>query len=216
MAETSPSATHAEVADAHLQQLRASEQQYRALFDNNPLPIWVTDQHGQAILAVNQAAMDRYGYSQAEFLHMGIPGFQAEAMPPEPSVQALPRRHRKKDGREIDVEISTDSLLFNGQPARMVLAHDVTRHLATRQDLARLSRAHAMVTACNEALVRANSESALLHEICRIAVDIGGYRMAWVGFAQDDADKSILIVAHAGAIAEHFTLWPMSWSADSP
>lgn len=199
-----------------LAQLQASEQQYRALFDSNPLPIWVTDPQGIAILAVNQAAITRYGYSRAEFLSMGLGGVQAKALPPEDPLHALPRCHVKKDGSTIEVEISTDSLQFNGQAARMVLAHDVTQHLRTEKDLARLSRAHSMVTACNEALVRASSESALLHDICRIAVDIGGYRMAWVGFAQDDADKNILIVAHAGSIAEHFTVWPMSWCAESP
>ena len=199
-----------------LAQLQASEQQYRALFDSNPLPIWVTDPQGIAILAVNQAAITRYGYSRAEFLSMGLGGVQAKALPPEDPLHALPRCHVKKDGSTIEVEISTDCLQFNGQAARKVLAHDVTQHLRTEKDLARLSRAHSMVTACNEALVRVSSESALLHDICRIAVDIGGYRMAWVGFAQDDADKNILIVTHAGSIAEHFTVWPMSWCAESP
>nr|WP_315232048.1 EAL domain-containing protein [uncultured Albidiferax sp.] len=219
MAETSPSASPATPPPseaAQLQALRVSEQQYRTLFDSNPLPIWVTDWHSHRILAVNQAAVSRYGYTQAEFLGMDLRQVQTDITASDAALHAQPSRHRTKDGREIDVEISTDSLLFNGQRARLVQAHDVTHHLRTEKDLARLSRAHSMVTACNEALVRATSELTLLHEICQIAVDIGGYRMAWVGFAQDDAEKTILIVAHAGAIAEHFTLWPMSWSADSP
>ncbi|WP_394788148.1 EAL domain-containing protein [Rhodoferax sp.] len=201
---------------AELQQLQASERQYRALFDSNPLPIWVTDCHSHAILDVNLAAVARYGYSRAEFLAMHLHDVQAEALDQNDPIHALPRRHRKKDGQEIDVEVSTDTLLFNGHCARLVLAHDVSQHVRTEKDLARLSRAHSMVTACNEALVRASSELTLLQEICRIAVDIGGYRMAWVGFALNDGEKMIDIVAHAGAIAEHFTVWPMSWSADSP
>ena len=216
MAETPRNRLHPDTQAIPHTQLQAAEHQYRTLFENNPLPIWVTDPQGLAILAVNQAATTRYGYSRTEFLAMGLGGVQAEALPPEDPQHALPRCHVKKDGSAIDVEISTDSLLFNGQAARMVLAHDVTQHLRTEKDLARLSRAHSMVTACNEALVRASSESTLLHDICRIAVDIGGYRMAWVGFAQNDVEKTISIVAHAGSIAEHFTVWPMSWSADSP
>ena len=171
----------------------------------------MTDWHSHAILAVNQAAIAQYGYSQTEFLGMHLQTVQAEPLGPGDTHNALPRRHRSKDGREIEVEVCTHPLLFNGQQARLVQAHDVSQHVRTAKDLARLSRGHSMVTACNEALVRATSELVLLNEICQIAVDIGGYRMAWVGFAQDDAEKSILIVAHAGAIAEpvsytHLTL----------
>jgi len=205
-----------ETPAAELQQLQASERQYRTLFEHNPLPMWVTDKTQHTILEVNQAAVAHYGYSRAEFLAMDLHRLQAEALPDQEHIHALPRSHRKKDGQTIDVEVSCDSLLFNGRHARMVLAHDVSQHVQAKKDLARLSRAHSMISACNEALVRATSELTLLHEICQIAVDIGGYRMAWVGFAQNNIEKSILIVAHAGAISEHFTIWPMSWSADSP
>jgi diguanylate cyclase (GGDEF)-like protein/PAS domain S-box-containing protein len=199
-----------------LQQLQASEQQYRTLFESNPLPMWVTDAADHTVLEVNQAAIAHYGYSRAEFLAMDLHTLQTEALPDQEHIRALPCNHRKKDGQTIDVEVSCDSLLFNGRHARMVLAHDVSQHVRAKKDLARLGRAHSMVSACNEALIRATSEFILLHEICQIAVDIGGYRMAWVGFAQDNIEKSILIVAQAGDLTEYLTAWPMSWSADSP
>ena len=51
---------------------------------------------------------------------------------------------------------------------------------------------------CNLALLRATDENGLLQSICRILVEVGGFRMVWVGYPQDDAEKSILPVAHAG------------------
>jgi diguanylate cyclase (GGDEF)-like protein/PAS domain S-box-containing protein len=217
MAETSIHTLTDDTQRRHpLQQGQDAAQQYRTLFDHAPFPMWVLDGADNTILEVNQAAITQYGYNRAEFLAMDLQALQAEALPADTTIQALPQRHRKKDGQEIDVEISAGTLMFNGRCARVVQAHDVTQHVRAKKDLARLSRAHSMVSACNEALVRATSELTLLHEICQIAVDIGGYRMAWVGFAQDNAEKSILIVAHAGAVTEYFTVWPMSWSADSP
>ena len=116
--------------------LRASEERYRFLFENNPQPMWVFDENTLAFLAVNAAACVRYGYTRSEFLTMTI----REIRPPE-DVPVLARqiaseaseyqesgtwRHRKKDGTLIDVEISSHPLLFEGRPAQLVLAHDIT------------------------------------------------------------------------------------------
>jgi hypothetical protein len=48
-----------------------------------------------------------------------------------------------------------------------------------------------MISECNQALVRAASEGDLLQAICRLTVEYGGYRMAWVGFAKQDAANTL-------------------------
>ena len=53
-------------------QLRSSENQYRNLFENNPLPMMIYDRETRSILAVNDIAVDHYGYSRAEFLAMEL------------------------------------------------------------------------------------------------------------------------------------------------
>lgn len=78
------------------------------------------------------------------------------------------------------------------------MATDVTERLRAQRELARMGRAQQLLGACNEAMVRATSEQTLLQDVCRIAVDIGGYRLGWVGFAHDDA-QTIEPVAHAMA-----------------
>src|SRR6185503_9328948 len=52
--------------------LRASEEQYRILFQSNPHPMWVFDNETHAFLAVNDAAIRHYGYSREEFLSMTV------------------------------------------------------------------------------------------------------------------------------------------------
>ena len=125
--------------------LRDSEERHRLLFEANPHPMWVYDPETLEFLAVNEAAVEGYGYSRDEFLAMTILDMQ----PPE-DAGALRRwveewkdvphrnwgqwRHRKKDGTLIDVEVVSSSLLFEGRPAKVVLAHDVTaRKRAERQ-----------------------------------------------------------------------------------
>ena len=103
----------------------------------------------------------------------------------------------------------------SGRSIRMVggMANLTTRKEA-ELELARLNRALRVRSACNEALIRATDEGELLHEICRIAVDVGGYRMAWVGFAQDDAGRSVRPMAHAGSGEDYLRDIDVSWSED--
>jgi putative nucleotidyltransferase with HDIG domain len=71
------------------------------------------------------------------------------------------------------------------------------------------------LSACNEALVRAESEQTLLEDICSIAVEKGGYLMTWVGYAEDDADKSVRPVASAGRELGYLSEIHVTWD-DAP
>ncbi|MGA2852864.1 MAG: PAS domain S-box protein [Verrucomicrobiota bacterium] len=62
----------------------------------------------------------------------------------------------------------------------------------------KLNRALRLISLCNQEMVRATDEGALLQAVCRIVVEAGGYRMAWVGFAERDKAMSVRPVAHAG------------------
>jgi len=208
-------------------QLRASEQQYRALFADHPQPMWVYDFTSLQILAVNRAMAEHYGYTEDELLRMNmrdlwLPEEHAqllattEAMAHHERCNNVLRRHRRKDGAVIDMEISVGGIHFNGVAARQVLGSDVTQRLRMERELTRVGRAQRLLSACNETIVRAKSRADLLQAICRIAVDIGGYRMGWVGMACDDADKTVQPVAHAGYNEGYLQALRLSWSADSP
>ncbi len=66
------------------------------------------------------------------------------------------------------------------------------------EELRRVNRALKTLSGCNQAVLRAGEEADLLRDICRIIVEYGGYRMAWVGFAEQDEDKTVRVVAQAG------------------
>ncbi|HQQ70402.1 MAG TPA: EAL domain-containing protein, partial [Alicycliphilus sp.] len=104
------------------------------------------------------------------------------------------------------------SVPFDGRPAWHILAHDITERCRIEAELARLSRAQRMRSACNETLLRASTEADLLHAVCAVAVQIGGYRMGWVGLARDDEHRRIEPVAHAGEPGDYLTRLRLSWS----
>lgn len=116
-----------------------AEEQWRLLFVENPHPMWVFDQESLAFLAVNQAAVANYGYSSEEFLAMSIEEIRPaeellrfrESLAKPPSASAPGHfRHRRKDGRELDVEIRAQAITFNGRRARLVLAQDISARMA--------------------------------------------------------------------------------------
>jgi PAS domain S-box-containing protein len=104
----------------------------------------------------------------------------------------------------------------DGQVERVVgVAHDITFQKRAAAELASTARALEMLSLCNRALTRMDDERQLLAEICRLAVEVGGYRMAWVGYAREDEARSIEPMAHAGHEAGYLSAIKLSW-ADEP
>ena len=125
--------------------LRNSEKQYRFLFDGSPIPMWVFDRSTLRFLAVNQATIQQYGYTEPEFLAMTIADIRPEENIPELMQDVAKRelglqragvwKHRKKDGVIIDVEIVCHPLDFHGSEAMLVAAYDLTERKRAEEQL---------------------------------------------------------------------------------
>ena len=116
--------------------LRDSERRFRRMFDDNPLPMWVFDIETLAFLAVNDAACSHYGYTRAEFFGMTLRDIRRQEHLPqlEASLRAAStgratrelKRHRRKDGTEMDVEVASQEIDYEGRRARLAIIVDVT------------------------------------------------------------------------------------------
>lgn len=116
--------------------LEASEERYRRIFAATPLPMWVAEAHEPKFLAVNDAAIEKYGYTREEFQSMSaidlqvdedrgmVMGQLQERDPAKPAY--FERRHKTRSGEIITVEVAAQPFQYGGQPARLILAVDVT------------------------------------------------------------------------------------------
>ena len=113
----------------------------RTLFDANPLPMWIYDEGSLRFLAVNGAALNAYGYSREEFLGMTLLDIRPEEekkslKAPHTTGEAHHRhtglrRHLRKDGRAMEVEVTVHRTRHRGRPASMaVVVHAGERHQA--------------------------------------------------------------------------------------
>jgi PAS domain S-box-containing protein len=78
------------------------------------------------------------------------------------------------------------------------LAWDVAERKRAEEELRRVNRALRTISECNQALVRISDEQTLLNEICKIMVTFGGYKSAWIGYAEHNEKKTVRPVAYAG------------------
>jgi diguanylate cyclase (GGDEF)-like protein/PAS domain S-box-containing protein len=127
--------------------LKQHETSLQLLFEENPIPMWVFDSAGLRFLAVNQAAVEHYGYTREEFLSKSI----LEIRPPD-DVKAFLQvvgtgkgsqgtgrtwRHIKADGSLIDIVAYSKPIEYDGRPAFMVAVVDVTERKQAEDDLRR-------------------------------------------------------------------------------
>lgn len=125
---------------------------------------------------------------------------------------------RTLDGRIKDVMVRVAVSPGHEQDWKrsLVVISDIGARIRAEQEIRRLNRTLRLIGACNQALVRAQSEDELLQAVCRDIIDIGGYRLVWVGFIDpDDIDKRVRPVAQAGFEEGYLERIDVTWAAET-
>ena len=192
-------------------QLRNSEERWRAVFENSAVGIALGDLGGR-FLAANSAYQRMLGYSEEELRALSFIDITHEddrednwrlftgLLKEQEQYFVLEKRYRRKDGNLIWVNIHVSLVPGTVSIDRFSLAlvEDITERKRAEEALGRLNRTLQTLYQCNQALVHATEEYELLQSVCRILVEVGGLRMAWVGYREVDAKKTVRPVARAG------------------
>ena len=204
--------------------LRGSEESFRALAENANDGIFIAVGEGGVHAYANQRASEIIGYTIDELVKMSI---EDVAHPDELSRitetytsrlrgEPVPRQYETvfigKHGNSVPVELSGAKTVWQGQPAVLVIMRDIARRKRSEQELYRLNRALRMVNECRQVVVHAEEESDLLANICRIIVEEGGYRLAVVGYGEQDEAKTVRPVAQMGDDEGHVEGATVSWA----
>jgi PAS domain S-box-containing protein len=177
--------------------VEAAPEFYRFLFEANPQPMWVFDPVTLAFLDVNDAAVGHYGYPRDAFLRMKVtellaPGEEdamvdalARALQSPPTGRMTEmglQRHRRRDGRPVDVEMSWGVLRSGDTPTVLAVAHDVTeRNFAEQALWASEAQMRGILETALDAIVLMDSRGLILSWNPRAEALFGWTRQEAVG-----------------------------------
>jgi PAS domain S-box-containing protein len=192
---------------------RKAEQKFREIFEDAPEGIFQVTPDGKT-LALNPASADMLGYESAAEAIASIQDAAQDAwvdpqerarfaalLDQQGTVRDFQCQLKRKDGRPI--RVSTTAKKICGPDGKTIYYQGFNQDITEQKRLEAALRANTrelqLLSEINNVLVRARTEKELLRNCCRIMVEIGGYRMAWVGFADEGPGKPIVTVAHYGS-----------------
>ena len=191
--------------------LAKSEAKFSAIFNQSYLFQGLTDVGG-TLIDVNNLALEACGYKRDE--EIGKKFWETSWWIHEPQISDHIKELVLKSLAGEAIKASSDYHIASGEcrqtefvitPIRddsgkitylLVSGQDVTDRKKTELELTRMNRALRFLSSSNELLIRIKNESNLLHELCELVVNVGGYKMAWVGYSYDDPEKTIKPFAH--------------------
>ncbi len=148
------------------------------------------------IVEANESARSMYGYSREQLLRLTVADLRAPETLPRMAGEVAQSAnaegvvfetvHRRRDGSTFPVEVSSRTVEVGGRLLRFSILRDVSERKAQAAQLERMNRMHLALSRVNEALVRAGNAEELKAAVCRIVVEIAGFRLAWIGEPGED------------------------------
>ncbi|MGA9637451.1 PAS domain S-box protein [Flavobacterium sp.] len=164
-----------------------SEEKYRYLFNINPAHIIIWDMESLEVLEINQAVLEKYGYSRDEWNSMSvldyrpledyqaIKEFAKDTLEGSKETVKVNWRHIKKNGEEMLVEITSHKIIYNNRKAILSLGLDVTERVKTQNKLKQSEeKYHSLIENAGDAIFMVDKDSKII-EVNRSACDLLGY-----------------------------------------
>lgn len=212
--------------ESNLAALQESEQRFRIIFDQAFQFIGVLNPEG-VLLQSNQTSLSFAGVEETEVI--GKLFWETAWWSHSPELQQRLRdgikqaasgklvrfeaTHTRPDGEISYIDFSIKPV--TNQEGRVIQlipeGRDITERKLAEISLQRLNRELSAISDCNQVLVRAVDEQELLDEICNIVCKEAGYRLAGVGYPENDEAKTIRFVAWAGAEEGYLDQLQVSW-----
>lgn len=171
--------------------LRRSETNFRNFFENNPAPMLLYDRDSGEYVDVNQAAVERYGYTRSEFLKLTVFDIRPpedlprlRAVMREPAYRSLDYRHQgewrhvTKSGEIMDVDVRISSLVIDNRALNLVLVYDVSHRKQAQAAVERRARELQSLAASSLQIAGAQSVDDVLQASADRARDLSGARIA--------------------------------------
>jgi PAS domain S-box-containing protein len=171
---------------------------------------WMTRDGGFSY--VNDEACRSLGYTREELLRLnlsdidpvfpkelGFSRWESYQKDRRGGVEHLESVHRRKDGTDFPVEVTSKHIWFGDIELHVAYVMDITERKRAEARIHHMNRIYAVLSDINQAIVRERDTEAMFAAACRIAVERGGFRMAWIGTLEAEIGR-LRPAAYAGVI----------------
>jgi PAS domain S-box-containing protein len=176
--------------------LQVSERRYRSMVEWSPQPVAM---HVDGLLVyVNPATVALFGVASAqemtgrsilELVHPdshALLAQRAKQMNEGQPTGLAEVKFCRMDGSVLEMEIQSIVIDYDGVPATLTMARDITESKRIAVRVRRITQLYAALSHCNEAIVRNPQQDVLFAQICQNVVEFGGLTMAWIGLLDAD------------------------------
>jgi PAS domain S-box-containing protein len=194
--------------------LRRSEERYRLLFASSRDAIMTVEPPSWRFTSGNPATVDMFRTGDVNrFLRTApwelSPEFQPDGRPSIEAAKAMIEvamrqgshyfewRHKRLDGEEFPASVLLTRVGLEGRTFLQATVRDITERKRAEERIAQLSRVQTVLAGIDRAIVHLPDRQKLLDEVCRVGVEEGGFKLAWIGMVAPDG--SVQPVAQAGA-----------------
>jgi PAS domain S-box-containing protein len=205
--------------------IRKAETRFREIFEDAPEGIFQTSPEGTPF-ALNPAGAKLLGYESSEqalseianathdlWLNPKDRARYIALLDEQEVLRDFQCQFKRRDGTPVWISLTARKVL--GPDGKTLyyqgFNEDITEQKRLEFSLNAKIRELELLREINNAMLRASNEQDLLTEYCRIVVETGGYRMAWVGFAEDGPGKPVVPVAHFGYEEGYLKTLNLSW-----
>jgi PAS domain S-box-containing protein len=202
-------------------ELAESEERFRSLAENSADLIFRIDL--KSCITYASPALQQFGYQPEQVINEPFSKF----IPPEALPRAMAEMQRLKAGEEVrlfelklyrgdgtlaDTQINATPLLRDGKVVGLQgMARDISELKRAEVELRRLNRVLKALGDSRQATILARGENEYLDQVCRIIVEDCGFRMVWVGYAEEDQARTVRPVAQAGLGRDYLKSVRMTW-----
>ncbi len=174
-----------------------SEERFKMLYEYSPEGILLADVESKRFYSGNKEMCEMLGYSQEEICGLGVSDIHPDKDLPYVMSQFERRLSgeytlsvdipvKRKNGSVFYADVNSFVMTLSGKKYLVNSFRDITERRKADEKIFRLNRLYTVLSKINEAIVRTHNLEELYEKVCKIVVEDGQFRMAWMGIVDKD------------------------------
>jgi PAS domain S-box-containing protein len=200
--------------------IKQSEDRFRTIAESLTIMVSITKISDSTITFINEPFEKSFGYKKSELVGTRMHDiyyypddnkFLIDSLKVRGLVENVEVRVKMRDGTPFWIMTSIRKINYMNEPSYLAVSTDISEIKKAQDELLRLNRTLDAQSKSSQAMMRSRNEQEYLNEICKIIIEDCGHAMVWVGYAQNDARKSVKPVAHFGFDRGYIEQMNITW-----